>query len=880
MSGSVDTNAPVAQAPVLPPPSRSPFDGPNSWSNLMVLGGDMTNATNARTSGGFLANPGMSAFTAGLGALPGHVQSLDIQGQQAADAARAAADASTQAGATVQGTLLENEHNRLANLLTASSIPYLQERQKQQIKALQAGDPTEPTDATGTSTNAPSGQQSANDLPPSSNTAITDPAIKQRIIDKALAANGMTGKIDPAVVDGLIQTESSWRPGVRVASTITKPDGTVVPTNSTAYGLGQTEKSTAENPGMGIQPVDYKSLSDPQTAANFAVAQLKGIGQSKYHLTTPEDWNNPGNLASVLSSYHGPQDAFGTTGQAFATGVMSKALTTMAARTKAQQQSSSGGQPNSPQTAQAMPVPPIPPADGGNEQQAQAMPVPPIPPTDPAQVASNTQPTSMRPNGPDPSTLPTPSFQSPDQASQADDTLPTKPYQVASADATIPVPSNPNQPGMNIAPDKVAVPAPVPTPAPVQTAQATPTPPNGGERDTASGGPQALPLPKGYISPQLAMQKAQYFEQLAERRSLLGGATAGFDPAPAATAAQQWRAYATGLMEKQASPFDLRGEGSMHGAPGEVPVQTPISKEVLSPDDNRKYKITQLTYDNGTPQQTPKSITDKYPWVPAGTQSIALAEQAPGEKSSQVDSANDAFGAEANKAYQGAQTSIMSLDNLQHQMDKVNATPGFWNSGAFGEEKAKLGVTLNSLAGAIGISPPIDPSKPAALEAWLKDMKTNGIQTTRTLGAHEAASVVTMVMSAQPTLENSPLGAQMVKNGLYEANKYLIDRHNFNISWASNPNAYGIPHNPNDQRQADAAFAQLYSPSAYAKRAISQTEPVTVKNPQDAAKLMPGTAITLPDGGKGMVPYTGNFTPEGFLKLDLAPQGGTAANGR
>lgn len=828
---------PVAQIPSPPPtdpPDRSPFSGPNSWSNLMMLGGDMTAATNARTGGGFLANPGMSAFAIGMGALPGQVQQLDALGRQSVDASR-------QSQAATQGTLQENEARRLQNLITTNTIPFLQEQQRQRLLDLQQGVGAEP----GTGIELPPGAASASAAPISDpnhpDYAITDPAIRDRIVTKALAVNGMTGVIDPSLVDALITRESGWKPNAKVPPTITDASGKRIATNSTANGLGQTEKSTAENPGMGITPVDYSKLNDPQTSANFLVAHLKGIANSKYDMTTPEDWQKPGNVASVLASYHGAApDAFHVDGAGFATSVMSNALHTQAARIRAQTQASGKQSQASPPPTQAGPdaaVPPGPQTQAGPDAQAAPAPVAISPPV------------AMRQGGPDPSTLAVPSFQT------------------ASTDPNAPVPQGaapvPALAGRDVAPD-------------VQVAQASPQPPVGQPatpdtlQQNASSAPPtgqvSLQLPAGYVSPQLAMEKANYYQRLAERRSLLGGASAGFDPAPAARAAEQWRSYATDTMKAAAAPQTLRGEGSALITPGGN-IQTPITKQMLGPD-SREYMVTYNTLDkDGVPLPTNPDIKKKYPWVPDGTQSATPSKLAPGEESSMKDAANDAFGDNARASFAGAQNTLAGMANIQSQLDKLNGKgPGFWNTNAAAPEKLALAKGINSAFAFVGANPPFDPEKVASYEDLVKQSKTAGFALARSMGSHEAASVVTQALSTIPNIENSPQGAQVVLNSIKGGAQVIVDQHSFNASWAQNPN-FAFPHNPNDMRGADVAFNQLYGPEKYVNRALSLTTPVVMKQGQTADDFLPGTLVKQPDGK--VYPVVGDKTiwnSDGSLK--------------
>jgi len=71
--------------------------------------------------------------------------------------------------------------------------------------------------------------------------------------------------------------------------------------NAPHGGLFQITKGTAANPGYGVAPVDYNSLSDPAVNSDFAMRYLtarnKGI-----------NWNDPNAVNTALASYNGGGD--------------------------------------------------------------------------------------------------------------------------------------------------------------------------------------------------------------------------------------------------------------------------------------------------------------------------------------------------------------------------------------------------------------------------------------------------------------------------------------------------------------------------------------------------------------------------------------------
>lgn len=199
------------------------------------------------------------------------------------------------------------------------------------------------------------------------------------------------------------------------------------------------------------------------------------------------------------------------------------------------------------------------------------------------------------------------------------------------------------------------------------------------------------------------------------------------------------------------------------------------------------------------------------------------------------------------KSYNAAMGSQQNLTQLQSYLDTINAhqgDPNFLASGVGSEtrlELAKMANTAWSVAGGDPKTPPIsDPTTVAAGEAAYKTANLLGMQLINSqFGAsREAASIVMTGLKSVPSMENTPQGAQLLVNGAKEISNNTIDRYTFKDWWAREDG----PH-PGDLRGADAAFNKMFPPQLYAKRAISQEQPIDITGLKNAPNLLPGTII-------------------------------------
>jgi hypothetical protein len=226
------------------------------------------------------------------------------------------------------------------------------------------------------------------------------------------------------------------------------------------------------------------------------------------------------------------------------------------------------------------------------------------------------------------------------------------------------------------------------------------------------------------------------------------------------------------------------------------------------------------------------------------------------------------------KSYNAAVGSQQNLTQLQSYIDTLNAHQGdanFLASGAGAEmrtEGAKMLNTAWSMAGGDPKDAPFDVNKVSAAEASYKTANLLGMQLINSqFGAsREAASVIQTGLKSVPSMENTPQGAKLLLNGAKEVSNNTMDRYTFKEWWAR-PDG---PH-PGDLRGADVAFNQAFPPQLYAKRAISQEQPIDISGLKAPPNLLPGTVIRYGNQPPKIVPQTQQL-PEGLTLPSISGQ--------
>jgi spore germination cell wall hydrolase CwlJ-like protein len=413
--------------------------------------------------------------------------------------------------------------------------------------------------------------------------------------------------------------------------------------------------------------------------------------------------------------------------------------------------------------------------------------------------------------------------------------------------AKSPAPGTPVAAGTPPAPGSTAAPPTNLAPPAARPPQA-PAPQQPGPYALQPGGTQPV-TPPGYVSPQEAMQKADFLRQQAVRMQMLK-----LDATPATQAAQMWQQYANAQLLQQSdfaqkqvlqqtAPQTIRGPGSalITMGPNGQPhiIQSPIEREIIGPDQ-RHYMITLNSVDTGQPYTRPQGIPA---WAPPGTLTMSLSQLSDGEKEAIHTASEVAFGEKASERYAGAANTQRSMEELETQFDRLNQTPGWYNTGTGANFRLDVGKTINGIANSVGLPPVFDQDKLSSGEDILKTSKLAGMQALTSFfgGNREAASIVTSTQQAVPGLENTPQGAKLLVNGYKEAAQYMMDQQSYMTNWY-------FTHNGN-MVGADRAFTTDYPPQMYSRRAISKVQPYEVEgsDPKEMSRFLPGTVIT----GKG-----------------------------
>lgn len=187
------------------------------------------------------------------------------------------------------------------------------------------------------------------------------------------------------------------------------------------------------------------------------------------------------------------------------------------------------------------------------------------------------------------------------------------------------------------------------------------------------------------------------------------------------------------------------------------------------------------------------------------------------------------------KNLQSLNSGLLQLDLSEEAAKNLNNAA--WSStGEYGRFKLGVVKALNGLIQSAG-GEPIAPDKVGSFEELQKLTTTQGMQFVNSLfgGQREAASIIQSAIGAVPNVENSPQGFFMVLNAIKENMRYQKDRYYFEEAWSRA--------HQSDLRGSDTAFEEFRSPAMYAKRAVSQTNPIEIKDPKEADQYLAGTKL-------------------------------------
>lgn len=234
------------------------------------------------------------------------------------------------------------------------------------------------------------------------------------------------------------------------------------------------------------------------------------------------------------------------------------------------------------------------------------------------------------------------------------------------------------------------------------------------------------------------------------------------------------------------------------------------SPRVLSTADVVGVETPNQTVNNRFPNQSvfqPRVVRN-----PDGTISSSVTPETQGLQGSAVDrfkQMQDTAGR--------AQGLMGQLDAIEHDNEILNSSG--WSSTGTGAN-AKLGAakSINSLFTSVGMQPPIDPTKVGSWEGYNKQTIRAGFELARTLGGHQAESVVHSSVNATPNVENTYFGSKVITNSIRQTVQREIDMYRYSLEYAKRTGStFG----------AEDEFNQKFPPKLYSQTAVANAIPDT-----------------------------------------------------
>lgn len=223
---------------------------------------------------------------------------------------------------------------------------------------------------------------------------------------------------------------------------------------------------------------------------------------------------------------------------------------------------------------------------------------------------------------------------------------------------------------------------------------------------------------------------------------------------------------------------------------------------------------------------------------------------AEGRKVALRTAAEQLFGPEGQKRYEGANQTIGWTEKMEAAFSQLNQGDAWSKTGTWAKNKMEFAKGVNSFLETLGAKPVFDEKKVASWEALKKETQTAGMELLTSLfgASREAASTIVSATAAVPADANTPEGAMKVLNGIREAAKHQIDRRNFMVEFGKQSG---------DWIGAGEAFDKKFPPNMYARRAISLGDPYKIKDQSELSRYLPGTHVITPDGQRRVVPEPG-----------------------
>lgn len=239
--------------------------------------------------------------------------------------------------------------------------------------------------------------------------------------------------------------------------------------------------------------------------------------------------------------------------------------------------------------------------------------------------------------------------------------------------------------------------------------------------------------------------------------------------------------------------------------------------------------------------------------LPGGEPAVAAI---PKQQQEGRDAAVHDFLTKDQDSYQAAQNTQGWLNQIDHAAKTMSAAGPAYMTGPFANQRLTAMSGVNDMARSIGITPPFDQNAVASWEEMKKATTTAGFELSSHYEGHarQAAATIMNATSAVPAQSNSPVGQALVSAGIREGAQSAIDAHQYKQDVYNKTQGAGL-------ENAETDFYKQNTPTMYANRAISTTQPFKVTSQDDFNKFLPGTYVTLPNGKLTQVPMRQGGAP-------------------
>jgi hypothetical protein len=164
-----------------------------------------------------------------------------------------------------------------------------------------------------------------------------------------------------------------------------------------------------------------------------------------------------------------------------------------------------------------------------------------------------------------------------------------------------------------------------------------------------------------------------------------------------------------------------------------------------------------------------------------------------------------------------AQEMITQLDAIEHENEVLNSGGGWSSTGAGANAKLSAAKNINSLFTSFGMQPPIDPQKVGGWEAYNKQTFRAGADLARTLGGHQAESIIQSAVGATPNVENTYFGSKVITSSIRQTAQRQIDMYRYSLDYTKSHGGSSFG--------AEDEFNRQFPPKLYSQTAVANAIP-------------------------------------------------------